>query len=44
MPVGDKTESQACVRWNVTFVPVKLKVVFRVFKSMEGETSSEFAQ
>ena len=27
---------------NVTFDPVKLKVVFRVFKSMEGETSIEF--
>ena len=42
MPGGDKTGSQACVRWNVTFDPVKLKVVFRVFKSMEGETSIEF--
>ena len=41
MPGGDKTGSQACVTC-LTFDPVKPKVVFRVFKSMEGETSIEF--
>ena len=28
-------------RENATFVPMKPKVVFRVFKSVEGETSGE---
>ena len=36
-----KLEVMHVSRENATFAPMKPKVVFRVFKSMEGETSGE---